>query len=319
VSSNKKISAPMTGTNKTKKPNFAYLLLAVLTIIVAGAKLMKGYKNDRHATLPSVEVNQSEKSRSNTSTNTDVNQNNNNVKDKDYLPSASGEVVSHTYYTLSYVEKYEQAEWVCYTLTKEKLQLPNVPRSDWFNPDPSVSTQSVNHFDYKGSGYTRGHLVPAGDMSFDEKAMEETFYMSNMSPQLRGFNNGVWRELEEQSRDWTYQNKSVIVVSGPIISDNPKYFKKKHVAIPESFYKIIFDISMPETKAIAFVIPHEVSTKPLADYAVTIDKVEEITGIDFFEKYNLPMLEKIESSIDLSKWPISQARYKLRVERWNYE
>lgn len=309
----------MATNNKTQKPNYAYLLLAVLAIIVAGSKLVKGYLHKLPASSPSVVARGSHVNKNQTHGDIDVNKKNNDVSNKDYLPSSSGEVVSHNYYTLSYLEKYEQAEWVCYPLTKEILQRPNVPRSDWFNPDPLVSTKSADHYDYKGSGYTRGHLVPAGDMSFDETAMEETFYMSNMSPQLRGFNNGVWRELEEQSRDWTYQNKSVIVVSGPIISDNPKFIQKKHIAIPEAFYKIVLDISMPETKAIAFIIPHEVSTKPLSEYAVTIDKVEEETGIDFFQKYNLPTIEKIESGIDLSKWPISEARYKLRVERWNRE
>lgn len=303
----------MTVRNQAKKPNYAYLLLAVLTILVAGAKLMKGYQH-----RPSSQGHEPQQENNHSLKNV-AGQKNNTVANQDYLPSAIGEVISHKYYTLSYVEKYEQAEWVCYPLTKEKLQLPNVPRSDWFNPDPLVSTQSASHYDYKGSGYTRGHLVPAGDMSFDLTAMEETFYMSNMSPQLRGFNNGVWRELEEQSRDWTYQNNSVIMVSGPIINAKPKFFAKNHIAIPEAFFKIILDNSMPETKAIAFIIPHDISDKPLSEYAVSVDQVEAITGIDFFQKYNLPGIEKIESSIDLTKWPISAARYKMRVERWNHE
>jgi endonuclease G, mitochondrial len=238
---------------------------------------------------------------------------------KDYFPSSNGEIVNHQFYALSYVEKYEQAEWVCYPLSKQILMKPNVPRSDWFNPDPLVSTKSVSHYDYKGSGYTRGHMAPAGDMSFDQTAMEESFYMSNMSPQLRGVNNGIWRELEEQTRDWTFQNKEVFIVSGPIFGNNPKFFKKKNIAIPEAFYKIIFDSAEPDVKAIAFIIPHEVSARPLSDYAVSIDKVEEVTGINFFERYRSSSMERIESAFDINKWPISNARYRLRVERWNNE
>ena len=228
-------------------------------------------------------------------------------------------MVQHKYYTLSYIENYEQAEWVCYPLTKEILRRPNFPRSDWFDPDPMVSTASATHYDYKGSGYTRGHLAPAGDMSFAEDAMKESFYMSNMSPQLRGFNNGVWRELEEQSRDWVYQNGEVYIVSGPIFDNNPARFKRNKIAVPKAFYKIILDVKDPVRKGIAFVIPHEVSVEPLSSYATTIDKVEDITGINFFARFLPHQIESLESKTDLSLWPISEDRYRLRVERWNKE
>ncbi len=311
--------------NSNKK---TYTLLTIIAIVLAVAKLTSSYnntyreKNGNHENKSNDQINYKTKKSSFPSAKNSNDETENGTSDlsvKNYLPSSTGEVVIHSYYTLSYTEKYEQAEWVCYELTQELLRRPNVPRSDWFNPDPLVSTKSVNHFDYKGSGFTRGHLVPAGDMSFDHTAMEETFYMSNMSPQLRAFNNGVWKELEEQTRDWTYQNKDVIIVSGPIIGENTKYFKKKSIAIPEAFYKIILDVSLPDIKAIAFIIPHEMSTKPLSQYAVSIDKVEEITGIDFFKQYLPNIIEKIESSFEISKWPISDARYKLRVEKWNYE
>jgi endonuclease G len=122
------------------------------------------------------------------------------MDDYNWLPTSKGNIVEHTFYSLSYIEKYEQAEWVAYNISDEQLKKPNVKRTDWFETDPKVITGSAKHSDYKGSGYTRGHLVPAGDMAFEELAMKETFFMSNMSPQIRSFNNGIWRELEEQSR-----------------------------------------------------------------------------------------------------------------------
>jgi endonuclease G len=234
-----------------------------------------------------------------------------------YLPEIKGELVHHKFYSLSYMEQYEQPEWVCYKLTKEMLRRPNVPRSDWFNVDPMITTGSAKHFDYKGSGYTRGHIAPAGDMSFDQTAMEESFFMSNMMPQLRAVNNGIWRELEEQTRDWTFQNNEVYIVSGPYFGKNPKFFKKHKIAIPDAFYKIIFDVSKPTLKGIAFLIPHEKSEKPLQGYAMTIDSLESITGINFFKNLYLDKIEKIESNLDISAWPISEARYRLRVEQWN--
>jgi len=83
----------------------------------------------------------------------------------DYLPtSTTGQVIHHSHYTLSYSEKHEQAEWVAYKLTAGEV-----------------------NGSYKGSGYDRGHLAPAGDMSFSHTAMGESFYLSNMSPQEAGF------------------------------------------------------------------------------------------------------------------------------------
>lgn len=234
------------------------------------------------------------------------------------LPSTSqGNVYCHMHYCLSYVEEYEQAEWVSYPLTKASLQKPNVPRTDYFEEDLSIKTKSSTFYDYKGSGYTKGHLAPAADMAFSEEAMKECFLMSNMSPQIRAFNGGVWRELEEQTRDWAFSNKSIYIVTGPVLDRRtPK--TKKGIGIPNAFYKIILDLEKPEVKAIAFLIPHEKSIKPLQDYAVSIDEVEKQTGIDFFPQVlNDTEGEKLEATFDINKWKFSEARFLLRVSKWN--
>jgi len=234
------------------------------------------------------------------------------------LPTvAQGQIYCHSYYCLSYVEKYEQAEWVAYPLTKSSLQKPNVPRTDYFEDDLSILTKSSTFYDYKSSGYTKGHLAPAADMAFSEEAMKESFFMSNMSPQLRAFNGGIWRELEEQTRDWAYNNNSIYIVTGPIL-DSRTPLTKKGIGIPSAFYKIILDSQEPEFKAIAFIISHEKSTRPLQDYAVSIDEVEKQTGIDFFPK-RLGNKEgaKIEAAFDLNKWKFSDSRFNLRVTKWN--
>ena len=241
-------------------------------------------------------------------------------QEKPWLPNTkTGEIVDHTYYTLSYVEAYEQAEWVSYPLTQELLRKPNVSRTDYFFDDPKVSTGSATYYDYKGSGYTKGHLAPAADMAFDTLAMRESFYMSNMSPQLHAFNNGVWRELEEQTRDWTYHNKSVYIVSGPVFGTSIRK-TKKGIAIPDYFYKIILDVTEPDRKGIAFLIPHRLCEERLQDFVVSIDSVESVTGIDFFG--HLPgqaAVDMIETNADVNKWKFSEDRYLLRVSRWNKE
>ena len=241
--------------------------------------------------------------------------------DRTFLPSATGEIVFHKYYTLSYVEKYELAEWTAYMLNKDLLNKPNVDRFQNFIPDYNVSTRSSFYSDYANSGYNRGHLVPAGDMAFDTVAMRESFYMSNITPQHRAFNNGIWKELEENIRDWTYKSETLYIITGPVLT-NPitTIGIENRVTVPSAFYKVIMDYSSPEKKGIAFIIPNELSVRRLEEYMCTIDDVERATGLDFFnEMINDVEEEKLESIADKNLWKVSEKRYQLRLNKWNYE
>lgn len=239
-----------------------------------------------------------------------------------YLPSSStGQVIHHKYYSLSYNEKYEESEWVSYILTKESLRVPNVERSKRFKKDLKIKTRSAIYYDYSGSGYTRGHLAPAGDMAFNEEAMEESFFMSNITPQKKEFNNGIWKELEQNIRNWAWKNNRLYIATGPVLNNSIKeYIGKNKVAVPKYFYKVILDIDDPERKAIGWVIPNELSTKHLDEYAKTVDEIETLTGIDFFKDLLTDSEEdRLESSIQKDKWKVSTKMYKKRLEVWNNE
>ena len=163
-------------------------------------------------------------------------------------------------------------------------------------------------------------MAPAGDMAFNESAMQESFFMSNMSPQLREVNGGIWRELEETVRDWADEDNELFIASGPIFDGAQNYIgKSSQVRIPAAFYKIIVDIEGREKKGVAYIIPHESSDRPLNDYALSIDEVESKIGLDFFDNlYEDEQEERlIEASFDKSKWPTSQKRYKNRRDNWN--
>ncbi|MEL6390419.1 MAG: DNA/RNA non-specific endonuclease [Bacteroidota bacterium] len=227
------------------------------------------------------------------------------------------EVVEHDYYTLGYVEKYEQAAWVSYSLTKESLRIPNVERADRFEEDPQVSTGSADYYDYRGSGYSRGHMAPAGDMAFSKEAMKQSFYMSNMSPQKIPFNGGIWRELEETVRDWAYKYGEVQVVTGPVLDGIDEFIGDAEVGVPSYFYKVIYRDN-PSPESIGFLMPNEVSKRPIMDYAVTVDDVEQRTGLDFYRGLLDETTElKVEESIDINLWPVSMKRYQNRINHWN--
>jgi endonuclease G len=239
-----------------------------------------------------------------------------------YLPtSTTGAIVRHKYYTLSYSENDEQAEWVAYVLTRQRLQMEWQDRPDLFEADPLVRTGSATLGDYRGSGYDRGHLAPAADMAFNTTAIAETFYLSNISPQVRDFNHGVWKELEELSRDWAIKFNKLYVVTGPILKDGGKgEIGANRVTVPTAYYKILLDLSETNPKAIAFIVPNEVSYDPLFKYTVSIDEVEKQTGINFYPKLMSRDLEReLESNPNHDLWPFSKKKFDLRVNKWNKE
>ncbi|MFC0780335.1 DNA/RNA non-specific endonuclease [Flavobacterium sp. HJSW_4] len=207
-----------------------------------------------------------------------------------YLPtSTTKQIVKHQYYTLSYNEKFEQAEWVAYELKKEYLKNNDFKRP-YFIEDPSVTTGSADWRNYKNSGYDKGHLCPAGDMEFSKDAYNDTFYTSNISPQKKEFNSGIWNRIEQKTRYWAGKYNDIYVVTGGIAKDSDKKIGTEKVAVPKYFYKIILAKNGKEHKAIAFLVPNEKSDKSIYDFVVPIETLEKMTGIDFF-----PNLKNLKS------------------------
>jgi endonuclease G len=190
-------------------------------------------------------------------------------------------IISHSGYSFVYSEEHEQAKWIAYELTKEETN-SLFERTDKFLTDPFVSTGTAENSDYADSGYDRGHLAPAADMGWSATAMKESFYFSNMSPQLPGFNRGVWKRLEELMRSWAIDNSAIYIVTGPLLTAGLPTIGGNLVSIPNYYYKVILDYTQPEIKAIGFILPNASSSSALNSFAVSIDEVETATGIDFF-------------------------------------
>ena len=223
-----------------------------------------------------------------------------------------GEIIKHTGYTLSYSEEYEVPEWVAYELTREEVVTQSVERKDNFREDKAVSTGSATLNDYKKSGYDRGHMAPAADFRWSFDAMNDTFYLSNMCPQTHAFNAGIWSDLEEAIRSIAYEDETIYVVTGPVLTDGPyETIGENNVAVPKYFYKVVLDYSAPTVKAIGFILPHENSKEPLSYFAVTVDEVEEKTGLDFFPLLPDEEEERLESSLDTTLWALKNFDYSL--------
>ena len=211
-----------------------------------------------------------------------------------FLPKSKGQLVEHTYYSLSYLEEHEQAEWVHYKLNDIMLK-GIVPRKSSFKSDKLIITKSAALSDYKYSGYDRGHLVPAGDMKLSKVSMIESFLMSNISPQKKDFNGREWLRLEKHVRSLAKKNEIYVTTGGVLKPSLKKIGKEKNISVPELFYKIIYDAK--NEKMFAYLMPNK-KLESIEKYLVTVDSIEVLTGIDFYPQLIDELEEKMESTLN---------------------
>lgn len=206
-------------------------------------------------------------------------------------------------FTLCYRESYEQAEWVAYTITPEKL-IKAAKRTDKFIADPEISTGSATPDDYKGSGYDRGHLAPAGDMAYSAVTMKESFFMSNMSPQNPSFNRGIWNSMEENVRSVAGKCDCLYVVTGPVLEKPASEYASigaNEVSVPEFYYKVMLAVTYEDVQdavtvtAYAYLVPNGKSSEKVKKFLCSIDDVEARTGIDFFWLLDDDLEEMLEA------------------------
>ena len=213
------------------------------------------------------------------------------------------QIIVHEGYTVSYNSDYRIANWVAWELTSQEAKSTKVERSNKFVKNPFVTGVSATNEDYTRTGYDRGHLAPAADMKWSEKAMRESFYLSNICPQSPALNRGIWKELEEQSRLWAIENGNLLVVAGPVITNDLKRLGKNRVGVPILFYKVICTISDNKYQGIAFLLENkDHKNTTLKAKAIPIDSVEKVTGIDFFHSLPDDLERKMEASVDLKYW-----------------
>ena len=219
------------------------------------------------------------------------------------LPSEQpDQVLCRDGYAVGYNFQTKNADWVAYHITAESVNA-SYKRSNSFKEDSDLPDYARSTLaDYSGSGYDRGHLAPSATMDFSQDSMKQSFLMSNMSPQLPGFNRVGWRILEDHVRDLANEYNELYVVTGPIYQGNESTIGN-NVIIPSAFYKVILDPAFNE--AIAFIVPHrDVSSSELASFVTTIDAVEQQTGLDFFSLIADSTEESMEAQL-WEMWPTS--------------
>ena len=159
----------------------------------------------------------------------------------------------------------------------------------------------VHPKDYTRSGFDKGHLAPAADMTYSFGSMSDSFFMTNISPQIPGCNRGIWKRLENQVRRWAVKEGKIYIITGPIFSKKPAVIKTAAIPVPVAFYKVILDLT-PPMKMIGFIVPNQTSKRRISSFSVSVDEVERITGYDFFSELDDELENRLEKENDLQNW-----------------
>jgi endonuclease G, mitochondrial len=233
------------------------------------------------------------------------------------LSNKSLELVQHSAMAIGYDCDYKMASWVFHVLTPD-VSFGSVTRTNDFRVDSTIACgtaieqdyflrkqQEDGTFQYDGFGFDRGHLAPSADFRWSSKALSESYYYSNMTPQRPEFNRESWANLEGLLRTIVdREQKSFYVITGPVLHDSLPIIERSvnQLRIPELHYKIIIDASTDTPRGMAFVMPNKRCDERLSHYVVSIDSVERLTGLNFFPNLNKLQEEKIEAIADFNAW-----------------
>ena len=218
------------------------------------------------------------------------------------LKGASEMILQRKGYTVSYNKYTKEPNWVAWHLTSEHLSGTIKRPGNAWHEDSDVPYPRATHADYKQSGWSRGHMCPAGDNKWDREAMYDTFLYSNVCPQHPRLNSGDWNEIEIACRRWANKFGDIYIICGPI------FFRKEHVTIgrnrvmvPEAFFKVIICLN-GTPKGIGFILRNTDGNRKKDLYVNSISQVERITGLTFFPSLSVGISSLVKDKADIKMW-----------------
>ena len=215
------------------------------------------------------------------------------AQDKEYP------IITYSAYEVMYNPEYKIPRWVRYELLASETDGVWSRKGLKFTPDPSVSFPQAEDYDYRGSGWSRGHMAPAADFKWSSTAMIESFYFTNCCPQNLELNSGQWSTLEKKVRDWANRYGSLTVYTGPIVLDNAYgTIGYNKVVVPDAFFKAI----LAGEQSIAFVMYNHNNNENMQKCAMSVDDLEALTGIDFFAEQVDDFEDQVEATYNLRNW-----------------
>ena len=211
------------------------------------------------------------------------------------------QILRRASYVTSYNKYTKIPNWVAWHLTAEQTDGPYKRLSN-FHEDEDVPMPRATLSDYRGSGWSRGHMCPAGDNKWDEKAMYDSFSLINVCPQNSSLNSGLWNSIEMDCRKWACQYGDIYIVCGPVLMrGNYETIGEHEVVVPEAFFKVVLCLN-GKPKAFGFIVRNTDGNKKRDLYYNSVDQVERITGIDFFPALPDDIEDEVEANANIKDW-----------------
>jgi len=208
-------------------------------------------------------------------------------------------------FTIGWSDTLRHPVWCAYHVKKD-ARYPEGKRPS-FLVDRNVP-RAPHPGDYTNSGFDRGHLAPnhAIVTRYGEVSQRKTFLMTNISPQSPALNRKSWREIEHRIADlWTARYGEIWVVVGAIPSSHGRHLGQTDIDLPDAYYQIIFAQVGLDIRALAVLIPQNISWDAWpARYITTIDHIEELTGLDFNPELPSFIQDPIEAELPTRLWPV---------------
>ena len=231
-------------------------------------------------------------------------------------------------YAVGYDPKLKIPIWVQYRLTRARSDDDSFDRSNAFDEDAEVRPQAratLEDYAAVSDDYVRGHMAPADDMRWNQAAEEQSNLLTNIAPQIGAtYNGSIWKTIENRVRAWVRDRRDLTVICGPVfearlrvqrINRQPETERQKlfnvigenDVAVPTAFFKIVVDVrNQQNPDVLAFLVPHiETVAGPerrIETYLTSIDRIEELSGLDFLTNLPENVQEDIESVVATRPW-----------------
>lgn len=220
------------------------------------------------------------------------------------LPDAQpSQEIDYEGFIVSYNADAHQPNYVAWELTRHETD-GSVTRNVNFDVDSRVKG-SAQLSDYKNSGFDRGHMIPAADVKWSPRAMQDSHLLSNICPQDHKLNAGSWATLENNCRQWAIRDSAIIIICGPVLSDYmPRSIGKdgRIIPVPERFFKVVLAPYADPPRGIGFIMDNSPAAPGVQSAAVTIDQVEAVTGYDFFSALPDDIETDVESQCAYHIW-----------------
>ena len=287
---------PLTRLKEYRLSIIVLLLMAMIVVVSTNSSNVKSADGDNEKSLPFMNVEMSESS-------DEIQSHQYNIDIPLPLKDVSEQILYRKGYVVSYNEDTKLPNWVAWHLTAEHVDGEAKRPGNAWHEDTDVSMPRATTGDYKGSGWTRGHMCPAGDNKWDSDAMYETFLYTNCCPQNANLNNGTWNQIEIACRRWAQKYGEVDIVCGPIL------FRQEHeiigdneVVVPEAFFKVIVCLDEEHPKGIGYICKNTDGNKKKDLYVNSISQVERVTGMTFFPHLPKNIRDNVKNTANTDDW-----------------